>query len=98
MLIVIMPLLNHLIYSFVGGVKLISLSCGAQNVWAVDSHGQVYLRIGLKPPSKNYLSPAWVPVDGSTHNEGAKFVKVVTGPSDWVVCMNCMIVEFVYLC
>lgn len=66
-------------------MKLTSLSCGTQNVWAVDSKGNVHLRIGLKPPSKNYLSPAWVPVDGSTHTAGSKFTEVVTGPNDWMV-------------
>ncbi len=77
---------NHRDWLFVvGDSKLIHLSIGTQNVWGVDSDGMVHLRIGIKGPSKNYLNPAWVPVDGSTHAPGAKFVKVVTGPTDWMV-------------
>ncbi len=73
-----MPLLT-------GRSKLVSLSCGTENVWGVDNTGIVYLRIGTKAPSPGHLNPAWVPVDGTTHSSGAKFTKVIAGPSDWMV-------------
>ena len=68
-----------------GGAKLLHISCGFNNVWAVDNKGMVYLRIGIKAPLRNEMSPAWVPVDGSTHHAGGKFLKVITGPMDWMV-------------
>jgi hypothetical protein len=71
-----------------GGVKIVWLSTGALNVWAVDNKGQVYLRIGVEPPSKHLLNPAWVHVDGSTQSAGTKFTRVYAGPSDWMVCVN----------
>ncbi|XP_013385306.1 tectonin beta-propeller repeat-containing protein 2-like isoform X1 [Lingula anatina] len=67
-----------------GDSKLVSVSCGTENVWAVDDKGAVFLRIGTKAPSSHYLNPAWVQVDGLA-TAGAIFTQVATGPEDWMV-------------
>ena len=61
------------------------VNCGDQNVWALDDHGQIYMRIGVKAPSNAYMNPAWVPVEGTTNSRDATFVKVYVGPHDWKV-------------
>ena len=68
-----------------GDATLVHANCGSQNVWAVDSRGQVYLRIGVRPIAYQGLSPAWVPVEGSTSTLGAKFTQVYSGSNDWMV-------------
>lgn len=70
---------------FAGNVRLISLSCGLQNVWAVDHQGGVVMRIGLGAPSPSQLNPAWVPVEGSTCAVGARFTSVAVAANDWMV-------------
>lgn len=70
----------------VTGRRFVSLCCGDQHVWTVDNRGQVYLRIGVGAPgSSQQLSPAWVPVDGAPITVGARFTKVVTNITDWMV-------------
>ena len=64
---------------------MVHLSCGSQNVWAVDNMGLIYLRIGNQPPNSKHLNPAWVPVEGAPHHAGARFTRVYTGISEWMV-------------
>lgn len=71
-----------------GRSQLTWLSCGSQNLWAVDSEGSVYMRIGVGPPSRSLLNPAWVPIDGTPSGVGARFTKVFTGHNDWMVSSN----------
>ena len=62
---------------------LVSVSCGKINVWAVDSDGNVFHRIGARAPSDHNLNAAWLPVD----NSGTQFTKVIAGSQDWMVNM-----------
>lgn len=66
-----------------GDVQLMSLSCGHLNVWALDSDGIVYQRIGVKAPSSHSLIQAWLPVDSSGGD--TKFSQICSGPQDWMV-------------
>lgn len=46
-----------------GGVRLVSVSCGSQNVWAVDSRGVVYFRVGTQPLNPSMMLPAWIHIE-----------------------------------
>lgn len=65
-----------------GDVFLVHLSCNNSFVWAVDSEGQVFNRIGAGAPRPGQLNPVWLPID--TYSE-IIFTKVVNGPLDWMV-------------
>ncbi|XP_021379917.1 tectonin beta-propeller repeat-containing protein 2-like isoform X1 [Mizuhopecten yessoensis] len=67
-----------------GDVHLVSVSCGHTNVWALDSDGVVYQRIGVKAPSTHSLIQAWLPVDSGT-SSGTTFSQISSGPKDWMV-------------
>lgn len=57
-----------------GGIQLVHLSCSYDTVWACDSKGVVYMRLGsLRPPAPQTLPPAWVPVE-SGYQEDSPFV------------------------
>uniref|UniRef100_A0A6B0VG60 Putative proline-rich receptor-like protein kinase perk7 n=1 Tax=Ixodes ricinus TaxID=34613 RepID=A0A6B0VG60_IXORI len=57
-----------------GGTQLVHLSCSNDTVWACDSKGVVYMRLGsLRPPAERTLPPAWVPVE-SGYQEDSPFV------------------------
>lgn len=46
-----------------GSVRLVSVSCGSQNVWAVDSRGVVYFRVGTQPLNPSMMLPAWIHIE-----------------------------------
>lgn len=49
--------------SSAGNVRLISVSCGSQNVWAVDGRGLVYFRVGTQPLNPSMMLPAWILIE-----------------------------------
>ncbi|XP_051250468.1 tectonin beta-propeller repeat-containing protein 2 isoform X4 [Dicentrarchus labrax] len=49
--------------SQLGSVRLVSVSCGSQNVWAVDSRGVVYFRVGTQPLNPSMMLPAWIHIE-----------------------------------
>ncbi|XP_034432096.1 tectonin beta-propeller repeat-containing protein 2 isoform X5 [Hippoglossus hippoglossus] len=49
--------------SQLGNVRLVSLSCGSQNIWAVDSLGVVYFRVGTQPLNPSMMLPAWIHIE-----------------------------------
>ena len=64
------------------GHRLLSISLGTDQAWAVDDEGCVYMRLGSLLPPPAHASPAWLPVDqalaGQTRvAEGAQLVQVV---------------------
>ncbi|CAN7999846.1 unnamed protein product [Ixodes hexagonus] len=69
-----------------GGIQLVHLSCSYDTVWACDSKGIVYMRLGsLRPPAPQTLPPAWVPVE-SGYQEDSPFVSAVyVGPQNYMV-------------
>lgn len=46
-----------------GAVKLTSLTCGNQHVWACDSRGGVYFRVGTQPLNPSLMLPAWITIE-----------------------------------
>ncbi|GFO17040.1 tectonin beta-propeller repeat-containing protein 2-like isoform x2 [Plakobranchus ocellatus] len=68
--------------SQLGKAQLVHLSCNASYVWAVDTKGRVYQRIGVSPPSETNLNPVWLPLQ---HHGDVLFTKVFVGPLDWMV-------------
>lgn len=46
-----------------GNVRLVSVSCGSQNVWAVDTRGVVYFRVGTQPLNPSMMVPAWIHIE-----------------------------------
>lgn len=67
-----------------GEAHIVSISCGSQTVWAVDSDGQVFQRLGVKPASSYQLNPAWLPIPSTAT---IFFTHVATGPEDFMVRM-----------
>lgn len=69
---------------FTGDAVLTSVSCGMINVWAVDTKGVVYQRIGVKAPTSHSLNAAWLPVDMGRQSSTV-FTHIATGPKDFMV-------------
>ncbi|XP_063255474.1 tectonin beta-propeller repeat-containing protein 2 isoform X2 [Prinia subflava] len=63
--------------SQLGGVKLISLTCGNQHVWACDTSGGIYFRVGTQPLNPSLMLPAWImiepPIQGEDFPGGLHF-------------------------
>ncbi|XP_005410808.1 PREDICTED: tectonin beta-propeller repeat-containing protein 2 isoform X2 [Chinchilla lanigera] len=49
--------------SQLGAVKLTSLACGNQHIWACDSRGGVYFRVGTQPLNPSLMLPAWITIE-----------------------------------
>ena len=61
-----------------GGRRLVSLSIGEDQVWAADSEGGVWLRLGSLLPPPLHAAPAWLPVDNGAIGD---VVQVASSPS-----------------
>uniref|UniRef100_A0A673BVR2 Tectonin beta-propeller repeat containing 2 n=1 Tax=Sphaeramia orbicularis TaxID=375764 RepID=A0A673BVR2_9TELE len=61
------------------GVRLVSVSCGSQNVWAVDSRGVVYFRVGTQPLNPSMMLPAWIHIEPPL---------LLSSRTVWVRCVN----------
>lgn len=46
-----------------GTVRLTSLACGNQHIWACDSKGGVYFRVGTQPLNPSLMLPAWIMIE-----------------------------------
>ncbi|XP_029973409.1 tectonin beta-propeller repeat-containing protein 2 isoform X1 [Salarias fasciatus] len=68
--------------SQLGGVRLVSVSCGSQNVWAVDSRGIVYFRVGTQPLNPSMMLPAWIHIEPPAQPIGVQLVCIQTSPND----------------
>ena len=68
---------SHLHLGQLGSHQIVSLSIGEDQVWAADSEGGVWLRLGSLLPPPLHAAPAWIPVDGDV---GA-VVQVASSPS-----------------
>ncbi|XP_056151810.1 tectonin beta-propeller repeat-containing protein 2 [Lampris incognitus] len=74
--------------SQLGPVRLVSVSCGSQNVWAVDGHGMVYFRVGTQPLNPSMMLPAWICIEPPVQPVGVQLVSIHTSPNDrllWAV-------------
>ncbi|KAM4723575.1 tectonin beta-propeller repeat-containing protein 2 isoform 1-T3 [Anableps anableps] len=68
--------------SQLGNVRLVSVSCGSQNVWAVDSRGLVYFRVGTQPLNASMMMPAWIYIEPPSQPIGVQLVSIQTSPND----------------
>ncbi|KAM9707770.1 tectonin beta-propeller repeat-containing protein 2 isoform 2-T2 [Menidia menidia] len=68
--------------SQLGNVRLVSVSCGSQNVWAVDSRGVVYFRVGTQPLNPSMMLPAWIHLEPPVQPMGVQLVSIQTSPND----------------
>ncbi|XP_077420740.1 tectonin beta-propeller repeat-containing protein 2 isoform X2 [Vanacampus margaritifer] len=74
--------------SQLGSVRLVSISCGSQNVWALDNRGLVYFRVGTQPLNPNMMLPAWIHIEPPEQPVGVQLVRIETSPNDghlWAV-------------
>ncbi|XP_060685235.1 tectonin beta-propeller repeat-containing protein 2 isoform X1 [Hemiscyllium ocellatum] len=46
-----------------GSIKLSSLACGGQHVWACDVDGIIYFRVGTQPLNPSMMLPAWITIE-----------------------------------
>ncbi|XP_060037149.1 tectonin beta-propeller repeat-containing protein 2 [Erinaceus europaeus] len=68
--------------SQLGAVKLTSLACGNQHIWACDSRGGVYFRVGTQPLNPSLMLPAWIMIEPPVQPAGVPLVSVYASPND----------------
>ncbi|KAM6200894.1 tectonin beta-propeller repeat-containing protein 2 [Rhynchocyon petersi] len=68
--------------SQLGAVKLTSLACGNQHIWACDSRGGVYFRVGTQPLNPSLMLPAWIAIEPPVQPAGVTLVSVHSSPND----------------
>uniref|UniRef100_A0A672TIQ1 Tectonin beta-propeller repeat containing 2 n=1 Tax=Strigops habroptila TaxID=2489341 RepID=A0A672TIQ1_STRHB len=68
--------------SQLGTVKLISLTCGNQHVWACDTSGGVYFRVGTQPFNPSLMLPAWIMIEPPIQPVGINLVSIHSSPND----------------
>nr|XP_028561620.1 tectonin beta-propeller repeat-containing protein 2 isoform X1 [Podarcis muralis]XP_028561709.1 tectonin beta-propeller repeat-containing protein 2 isoform X1 [Podarcis muralis] len=65
-----------------GAVKLKSLACGKQHIWACDSGGGIYFRVGTQPLNPSLMLPAWIMIEPPIQPVGVNLVSVFSSPND----------------
>ncbi|XP_052040956.1 tectonin beta-propeller repeat-containing protein 2 isoform X2 [Apodemus sylvaticus] len=68
--------------SQLGTVRLTSLACGNQHIWACDSRGGVYFRVGTQPLNPSLMLPAWIMIEPPVQLAGITLVSVHSSPND----------------
>ncbi|KFP63338.1 Tectonin beta-propeller repeat-containing protein 2 [Cariama cristata] len=68
--------------SQLGTVKLISLTCGNQHVWACDTSGGIYFRVGTQPLNPSLMLPAWIMIEPPIQPVGINLVSIHSSPND----------------
>ncbi|KFP82835.1 Tectonin beta-propeller repeat-containing protein 2 [Apaloderma vittatum] len=68
--------------SQLGAVKLISLTCGNQHVWACDTSGGIYFRVGTQPFNPSLMLPAWIMIEPPIQPVGINLVSIHSSPND----------------
>ncbi|KAM3919107.1 tectonin beta-propeller repeat-containing protein 2 isoform 1-T2 [Leptodactylus fuscus] len=78
--------------SQLGPVKLCSLSCGNQHIWACDTSGVVYFRVGTQPLNPSMMLPAWIMIEPPIQPVGINLINVYSSPNDnmlWTLDNKC---------
>ncbi|XP_047397901.1 tectonin beta-propeller repeat-containing protein 2 isoform X2 [Sciurus carolinensis] len=70
--------------SQLGAVKLTSLACGSQHIWACDSRGGVYFRVGTQPLNPSLMLPAWIMIEPPVQEAPSLLLQ----PSDHIICVT----------
>ncbi|KAM8807612.1 tectonin beta-propeller repeat-containing protein 2 [Eudromia elegans] len=68
--------------SQLGAIKLVSLACGNQHVWACDTSGGVYFRVGTQPLNPSLMLPAWIMIEPPIQPVGINLVSIHSSPND----------------
>nr|XP_027802544.2 tectonin beta-propeller repeat-containing protein 2 [Marmota flaviventris] len=68
--------------SQLGAIKLTSLACGSQHIWACDSRGGVYFRVGTQPLNPSLMLPAWIMIEPPVQPAGVTLVSIHSSPND----------------
>uniref|UniRef100_A0A674JMY4 Tectonin beta-propeller repeat containing 2 n=1 Tax=Terrapene triunguis TaxID=2587831 RepID=A0A674JMY4_9SAUR len=68
--------------SSLGAIKLTSLACGNQHIWACDTSGGVYFRVGTQPLNPSLMLPAWIMIEPPVQPVGINLVSVHSSPND----------------
>ncbi|XP_051007592.1 tectonin beta-propeller repeat-containing protein 2 [Acomys russatus] len=68
--------------SQLGTVRLSSLACGKQHIWACDSRGGVYFRVGTQPLNPSLMLPAWIMIEPPVQPAGVTLVSIYSSPND----------------
>ncbi|EMP32879.1 Tectonin beta-propeller repeat-containing protein 2 [Chelonia mydas] len=68
--------------SQLGAIKLTSLACGNQHIWACDTSGGVYFRVGTQPLNPSLMLPAWIMIEPPAQPVGINLVSVHSSPND----------------
>jgi len=64
-------------------ITFCKVSCGSESVWALDTNGKLFFRLGVTETSNSAnLTSAWLPVDTPA---GRKVTQIACGPSDFNV-------------
>ncbi|KAM4014366.1 tectonin beta-propeller repeat-containing protein 2 isoform 1-T2 [Anomaloglossus baeobatrachus] len=78
--------------SQLGPVRLCSLSCGNQHIWACDTSGVIYFRVGTQPLNPSMMLPAWIMIEPPIQPVGINLINVYSGPNDnmlWTLDNKC---------
>ncbi|XP_073494489.1 tectonin beta-propeller repeat-containing protein 2 isoform X2 [Phyllobates terribilis] len=78
--------------SQLGPVRLCSLSCGNQHIWACDTSGVIYFRVGTQPLNPSMMLPAWIMIEPPIQPVGIILINVYSGPNDnmlWTLDNKC---------
>uniref|UniRef100_A0A4W3IYN7 Tectonin beta-propeller repeat containing 2 n=1 Tax=Callorhinchus milii TaxID=7868 RepID=A0A4W3IYN7_CALMI len=65
-----------------GNVKLASLTCGSQHVWACDVDGIVYFRVGTQPLNPSMMLPAWIAIEPPEQPLRTQLISIYSSPND----------------
>ncbi|XP_060611137.2 tectonin beta-propeller repeat-containing protein 2 [Anolis sagrei] len=68
--------------SQLGAVKLRSLACGNQHIWACDSSGGIYFRVGTQPLNPSLMLPAWIMIEPPIQPVGVNLISVYSSSND----------------
>uniref|UniRef100_A0A8C0GXN0 Tectonin beta-propeller repeat containing 2 n=1 Tax=Chelonoidis abingdonii TaxID=106734 RepID=A0A8C0GXN0_CHEAB len=71
--------------SQLGAIKLTSLACGNQHIWACDTSGGVYFRVGTQPLNPSLMLPAWIMIEPPVQPVGINLVSVHSSPNDQIL-------------
>ncbi|KAM7164880.1 tectonin beta-propeller repeat-containing protein 2 isoform 3-T3 [Macrochelys suwanniensis] len=74
--------LSQLGMAFCGAIKLTSLACGNQHIWACDTSGGIYFRVGTQPLNPSLMLPAWIMIEPPVQPVGINLVSVHSSPND----------------
>ncbi|XP_077179849.1 tectonin beta-propeller repeat-containing protein 2 [Paroedura picta] len=68
--------------SQLGAVKLTSLACGNQHIWACDTCGGIYFRVGTQPLNPSLMLPAWIMIEPPVQPVGVNLISLFSSPND----------------